>query len=70
MQEWEYLVVDREIQRKWTGGLKPEAATETTNVLNEAGADGWELVSVTPLDLLLDGHGGTGVLRMFFKRPK
>ena len=50
-QQWQYGVIDlRELDQQ-----------EATNLLNEAGVDGWELVSVL-------GHGGV-VATAYLKRP-
>ena len=59
---WEYLTVELKTSRTWSS-VKHKAVREE---LNEAGAAGWELVSVFDTN---DRSGRTANLVGVFKRP-
>ncbi|MEW5875282.1 MAG: DUF4177 domain-containing protein [Candidatus Zixiibacteriota bacterium] len=65
MAAWEY----KTLSIKTSGGLVRDIALpETfTEECNNAGRDGWELISVLPLS---EHHGRTETVELIFKRPR
>lgn len=70
MQKWEYKVVVQTRKKKGIG-LDAMAPWEPELDLNSLGANGWELVSVTPLSDVWGDYasGTTTTLGWVFKRP-
>jgi hypothetical protein len=77
MQRWEYMRVVRTIpdsgKAQWTIKGQPVAISSFDDVLNQMGADGWELVGVSAV--FTAGAGGWGrdgghIDEYVFKRPK
>ncbi len=60
MTQWEYHIINIRSERY---RLDPAAAAE----LNELGAEGWELISITSVNFK---SGATDNIAMVFKRPK
>lgn len=58
--QYQVVIVDT---RGWSGGIVDEQ--ETTDVLNEMGAQGWELVSTATTHM---GQGATRCIIHYFKR--
>jgi hypothetical protein len=67
VQQWEYLEFKVDLEhRQWRGGVNNSegklAGANSQALLNELGAQGWELAGV--------GGDTDFVYRLFFKRPK
>ena len=78
MTQWELKVYNVDIEVDYQGGLWPspsslwtkkhkETGKTSWDELKELAADGWELVSVTPIAVRA---GSTASLLYTFKRPK
>lgn len=75
MIRWEYRTLTLRISRSKSkmpgffnrGELIRQVDPDSVNALNEIGAEGWELVSVSPLEFGTYG-GGDGYAAAFFKR--
>jgi hypothetical protein len=65
VHSWEY----KQISLKIKGGLFRDVGFKDDLVerCNEAGREGWELVSALPLTIL---RGRTGAVELIFKRPR
>lgn len=62
--QWEYRTVKMHARQGWGGEFDEQAFDR---LLNELGAQSWELVSTTDTNL---GGGGTRYLVAVFKRPR
>ncbi len=63
MQKFEYKTVFTDT-KGFTGGKVDQNAFQ--NVLNELGAEGWDLISTVPV---AQGYGSTRSIISIFKRP-
>jgi hypothetical protein len=65
MHSWEY----KQISLKTKGGVFRNVGIrdDLAESCNEAGREGWELVSAFPLT---EAHGRAGTVELIFKRPR
>jgi hypothetical protein len=67
--KWEYLTISIEAKGIWNKKFNEKASVEK---LNELGAEGWELVSVTPIERTgtWSHQVATYAFAFIFKRPQ
>jgi len=67
--KWEYLTISIEAKGVWNKNLNEKASVEK---LNQLGAEGWELVSVTPISRtgVWTKQEATYAFSFIFKRPQ
>jgi hypothetical protein len=66
--KWEYITISIEAKGVWNKNFNEKASVEK---LNQLGAEGWELVSVTPIERTgaWTQKAATYAFAFIFKRP-
>jgi hypothetical protein len=68
-QKWEYQIVDLTITNKWNSNKQAEEYEALLDTLNNAGNNGWELVSYEAIPLVgrwskeIKGYAYMGILK-------
>lgn len=67
--KWEYLTISIEAKGVWNKNINEKSSVEK---LNQLGADGWELVSVVPIERTgkWTQKEATYAFAFIFKRPQ
>jgi len=70
--QWEYHVMQQNMSDRWSAKRQAEELSTFNTVLNDAGANGWEMVSYESVPLT--GHFSDKIkgyaYLLFFKRPR